>query len=569
MSNRRFLGLIAVSQAAHSTHDAEDVVVDGVDTHLGGLGSFHGGVGEDKLQGGIVDTGEVAGTRWLVFFGAEGEGVDVDAFIWSTGVCLERLDPREVGTFTFREAILAVELQLGGDDWVLAPAVHVQGGFGKDESAGVGNPGVDHGLGSWVGKIWTEVWTVVGVTWTVPVATWVAVVQGAGVVEETAFVDVSPTVGGDAGWTAEGVDGVWQGIDGVGVVEWLGTQDLVQQGVAGQGRAVINVLIWLDNPDEFLDRMVEVQLDLVGRGTDGFVTSELELGDEVFVWVLGHSATFVGVQEDVVDVDGGGDQGLVVGDGGWDWATGLVAGGVARQGGDGPQALVNWANVQVDLDFVVLQGDQWQGKAWVGAKPKLKWDVQGGFWEGIARGADLARSSSITRGFDVGEGWVGDEGELGGVADHLEVVALLLGGHGQLVPDVHPVTILTINALATDFHFHLRNQLFADVVQPAGIDSGWLGTAIGGNTHHLVDFRKGDLQIGAVCKIAVAGNGAGNTTTKISLAIEGLFNGFNGEVGVSAVSYLPESDLWVSGKIDILGTVGHKLHQGTTVHCCG
>ena len=54
---------------------------------------------------------------------------------------LVRLDPREVGTFTLREAILAVKLELSGDDGVLAPAVKIKGGLSEDEGAGIGNCG--------------------------------------------------------------------------------------------------------------------------------------------------------------------------------------------------------------------------------------------------------------------------------------------------------------------------------------------------------------------------------------------------------------------------------------------
>ena len=50
-----------------------------------------------------------------------------------------RLNPREVGSFTLREAILAVKLELSGDDRVLTPAVHVKRGFREDESTSIRN----------------------------------------------------------------------------------------------------------------------------------------------------------------------------------------------------------------------------------------------------------------------------------------------------------------------------------------------------------------------------------------------------------------------------------------------
>ena len=72
-----------------------------------------------------------------MFLGAEGKGVHVDTFIGATGVHLVGLDPREVRSFTFREAILAVELELGNNDGVLAPTVHIQRGLRKNEGSGI------------------------------------------------------------------------------------------------------------------------------------------------------------------------------------------------------------------------------------------------------------------------------------------------------------------------------------------------------------------------------------------------------------------------------------------------
>jgi hypothetical protein len=74
-----------------------------------------------------------------VLFRAQGEGVHVDTSIGAAGVVLEGLDNIEVRSLTLREAVLAVELELGSDDGVLAPTVHVEGGLGKNEGAGIRN----------------------------------------------------------------------------------------------------------------------------------------------------------------------------------------------------------------------------------------------------------------------------------------------------------------------------------------------------------------------------------------------------------------------------------------------
>ena len=109
---------------------------------------------------------------------------------------------------------------------------------------------------------------------------------------------------------------VGKGIDGVGVVERLGTKDLEKGGVTQQRGTVIDVGIGLDDPDKLLTGVVEVELDLVGGGTDRLVASELELRDEVLMGVLCESTTLIGVEEDVVNIEGSSNQGLVVCGGG-------------------------------------------------------------------------------------------------------------------------------------------------------------------------------------------------------------------------------------------------------------
>jgi len=76
-----------------------------------------------------------------MLFGAESKAVHVDTLIRAAGVGLVGLDPGEVGTFTLREAVLAVELELGNNNGVLSPTVHVKGGLGKNECSGIRDGG--------------------------------------------------------------------------------------------------------------------------------------------------------------------------------------------------------------------------------------------------------------------------------------------------------------------------------------------------------------------------------------------------------------------------------------------
>jgi hypothetical protein len=50
------------------------------------------------------------------------------------------------------------------------------------------------------------------------------------------------------------------------------------------------------------------------------------------------------------------------------------------------------------------------------------------------------------------------------VANHLVVTSLLLRREGKLIPDVHPVTILAVNSLASNLNLNEGNELLTGVV---------------------------------------------------------------------------------------------------------
>lgn len=443
------MNLVRVGKAAHARHDTEDVVVGRVDTDLGGLGARNGRVREDKLKGSVVNAREVARARRLVLLRAKGERVDVDARVRGAGVRLERLDKVEVGALTLREAVLAVKLELGGDDRVLAPAVHVKSRLGEDEGARIRNRRATSADARRPTELAARSRSVEGVGLG-------SNINSTGVLEETRSVD--ERVGGRRGRhvTTERHDGVRESIDGVGVIERLGAKGLVEHAVSLKRGAVVNILVRLDDPDKLLARVVEVELNLVGRRTDRLIAGELELLDEVLVRVLGHAAALVGVKEDVVNVERGGNKRLVV-------SLGNLGGtGAIRvEAADSPEALVNRAEVEVNLDLVVLEGDERKRKARVAAVPELERHVESGLREGVARGADLLGGIRVARTVNVGEVGVGEVGKLGGVANHLVVTTLLLLGEGELVPDVHPVAVLAVNALATNLNLNGLDKLLS------------------------------------------------------------------------------------------------------------
>ena len=136
------LYLVAVSESAHTRHDAEDIVVGCVDADLSGLGALYSGVGKNELESSVIDAAHVAAARRLVFFWAKSKGVYLDTGIGCACVVLEWLYKVEVGTFALRESVLSVKLELSGDDRVFTPAVHVKSGFGEDECSGIAGSSV-------------------------------------------------------------------------------------------------------------------------------------------------------------------------------------------------------------------------------------------------------------------------------------------------------------------------------------------------------------------------------------------------------------------------------------------
>ena len=93
--------------------------------------------GKNKLKGGVINSGEIACSRWLMFLRSQSERVHIDTCVRSTGVVLERLDNIEVRTFTLRESVLTVKLKLSGDNRVLTPTMEVKSSLSKNECSGI------------------------------------------------------------------------------------------------------------------------------------------------------------------------------------------------------------------------------------------------------------------------------------------------------------------------------------------------------------------------------------------------------------------------------------------------
>ena len=240
--------------------------------------------------------------------------------------------------------------------------------------------------------------------------------------------------------------------------------------------------IGLLNPHQLFARMIKVKFDLALRL---FLTRELKLLDEVLVGDLRESASLVGVEVDVVDVEGGGVERL--------GGAGDASGG-AREFDD-------------QLDLVVLERYQRQGQAWISAKPELKRNV---------KGARVAGGGAVSDGNTV---------------NHFAVTVPVACGLGEFVPDVEPLAVVLVNALATDLTFDGGNELVAEGI---------------GISVSAVEFGEVYLDVDTVDEITVSGHRARNLLAVVRGTIELLIDGLHTEVRVPSIDHFPKGNLWIT-----------------------
>jgi hypothetical protein len=520
--------LVGVGEATHTGHHAEDVVVERIDADLRSASTRNRVEGHRELEGRLVDTGEVAGAGRLVLLGAESEGVHVDTSGRGAAVVLVGLNAVEVRALALSETVLAVELELGDFNRVLAFAA---------------NTGVEDNLGEEVVDTGLELASAAEI---LSVSANHGATLGEVLSEESSGVATSTVL--DSGLGAVGL-GEERGDDAVsgeviGVVEGLGTTNRREP---SGGRAV-NEGVALDDPEELLHGVVEVELDLVGGRGDGLRTSVLNLLDEVLVGLLGEAAALLSVEVHVVDVEGGSGEGL------------------GRRSNRGTNsglrilAVLPGLEVNIDANLVVLEGDEGDRKTRVAAEPELERDVEG-------LGGGTGAGDAGDRGLRAGASGIERdtvaalrEHKVVGVADEGVEGRNRTSLSGELGPDLHPVTILAINALAADFNLNLLDEAVADVVEPAEALGGGRtadNTGIGSGDRNL---RENDLDVGLVHQIRIAVDDSRDTLVEVGLTVEGNLNGLNREVGVALVEDLPESDLRVARDVDVLRTIRNKLH---------
>ena len=336
------------------------------------------------------------------------------------------------------------------------------------------------------------------------------------------------------------------GVPEIGVVERLLAVVLVDNGVVAADE-----IITLYYPREELNGVVEVHADLVGGGRDALLASELELLDEVLVRALGELATLISVKVDVIYEQRASLEALVL----------YVR---VDRGVGGPAHVLYAGEINKNLHLVVLEADQRQGKARVAAVEELQRDVQGVSRGALAYGSRRYRLSvAISRAYILTALTSGGEEvyKLRYVTYHTGVTTLLAYRERELVPDVHPVTILLIDLLATDLKLYLLDQVVARPVEPAE-SSRSIRRGL-----RDVNLGKRSLYVRLPDQIAVARDLARYVlAVEGGSAVEGLLDRLNREVRVAAIYHLEESNFRVTGKVHILSTISYELHK-TARHC--
>jgi len=239
----------------------------------------------------------------------------------------------------------------------------------------------------------------------------------------------------------------------VRVVERLLALPLVDDGIIAR-----HVRVTLDDPDKLLARVVEVQLQLVGRRGDRLLTSILEDVDQILVRDLGELAALISVEVDVIDIERRSGKAAL---------ADTVADRVRVRGVRVvPAQVVKGVELEVDAHLVILEGDQRQSQTRVAAEPELQRDVEG-VHRG-ARGDDLGGERLTTVAIVVARraALVEEVRELGHVADHLGIASLLTRLLGELVPDVKPITVVLVDALATNLDLDVVDEVVTDPVEP-------------------------------------------------------------------------------------------------------
>jgi len=302
----------------------------------------------------------------------------------------------------------------------------------------------------------------------------------------------------------------------------------------------------LSGPVEGLGGVIKIESHrerncIAAESRGDLAASELELLNEVLVAHLREATALVSVKVEEVRVELGGirhasyvgargSRGIVCQN--LLLSSGVSGASVRRRratrtgaGRSGTENLTRRGKLDRNANLVVLKGDQRQCSASRAlGEPEINWDVKlSGSLHSVARD----KVGTIVTGHEL-------------------VASLLLGTARKLVPKVGESAINLVNSLAANLNLGTLDQCMTKLRD------------VGSGCSRLL---KGDLEPESMQKITVSANDGDKLVAKAGrVRLEGLFHRLARKICVSAIQILEESDLTVTGEIDILHSICNKLH---------
>ena len=182
--------------------------------------------------------------------------------------------------------------------------------------------------------------------------------------------------------------------------------------------------------------------------------------------------------------------------------------------------------VKVETDLVVLEGDEGEGQTGVAVEEE-----------------------------DEGEEHLGTDGA-GTGGGHLTPRSLLGLIEVQLGVQPPPALVVLVDALTTDGQFDVLDGTLSGEKRVEGTAAGRVGeTTLG----LQLNVHVGD-------EITVASDSHGDASVVRGGTVDGLLDVLHREVSVAAVDRLEESNLGVTGQVNVLSAVSDELHE-TSSHC--
>ena len=265
----------------------------------------------------------------------------------------------------------------------------------------------------------------------------------------------------------------------------------------------------LNNPDEFLDRVIERQIDAVVRRRDSLILVELGLFNEILVGVLGHTTALLRIKIDLIDVESRRRRRLGLG-------------GNRRNLIEICSNELGVIPENVDLHLMVLERDEREGTTRVACKEKEERDV------------DSRRKTRATRGI-FSNATIGCRNCLRSIvlaqANHTVQLQRLGIVRRKRVPQVEKLTLLAIDDLSTDIELRLLNQVVTQASFRIVV---------------LASRRKLNLNLRRIEEIRMTTHDRCLLRAPVRLAREVDTERLHRKVRVALEETLPESDLRIS-----------------------